>query len=56
MKPRQKEKVNILVAVMLKEAFDKEVVYVHVKIGKYTVLLTPGEFMDIYIPKIENKK
>ena len=47
----KQEKVNILTAVMLKEAFDKEVVYVHVKIDKYTVMLTPAEFTDIYIPK-----
>lgn len=44
-------KVNILAAVMLKEAFDKEVVCVHVKIGKYKVMLTPAEFINIYIPK-----
>lgn len=54
-KNKQKEKINILTAVMLKEAFDKEVAYVHVKIGKYTVMLTPKEFIDIYIPKIEKK-
>lgn len=55
MKKDKQEKINILAAVMLKEAFDKEVVYVHVKIGKYIVMLTPDEFTDIYIPKIEKK-
>ena len=54
MKANQK-KTNILTAVMLKEAFDKEVVCVHVKIGKYTVMLTPAQFIDIYIPKDNNE-
>jgi len=55
-KKLNREETDILATLMLKEAFDKEVVYVHVKIGKHLVMLTVDEFKNIYIPKIENKK
>ena len=51
----KQKKTNILAAVMLKEVFDKEVVCVHVKIGKYTVMLTTDQFANIYLPKIDKK-
>ena len=50
-KKLNKEETDILATLMLKEAFDNEVVYVHVKIGKHIVMLTKEEFMRIYIPK-----
>jgi hypothetical protein len=45
-----KEETDIMATLMLKEAFDNEVVYVLVRIGKRIVMLNKEEFMSIYVP------
>jgi hypothetical protein len=46
-----KEETDILETLMLKEAFDNDVIYIHVKIGKHIVMLSKKEFLDIYVPQ-----
>jgi hypothetical protein len=46
----KKEEVDIIETLMLKEAFDNDVISVHVKIGNRIVMLSKDEFIKIYVP------